>query len=121
MYVYFHNDSELPVMVDSWITDNNQLYCRKIDAGQKLIIHSSVGEWHLNIMFPDYDDYQLWVQKEPNITEKRSSIVGKFRCESCFSGNYSWMEYDEPFHCEYSKVEPDENKVSGQIRFYKKI
>lgn len=120
-YVYFHNDSELPVMVDSWITNSNKLYCRKIEAGERKIINSSVGEWHLNIMFPENDDYQLWKEKEPKITENRSSILGKFRCESCFSGNYSWMEYDEPFHCEYSILEPDENKVTGQIRFYKKI
>lgn len=118
-YVYFHNDTELPVMIDSWITGSNTLYCRKIEAGERKMIHSSVGGWHMNIMFPDNNEYELWKEKEPKFT-KYSSILGKFRCEPFASGKYSWMEYDEPFHCEYTVLEPHENKVTGHIRFYKK-
>lgn len=119
-YVYFHNDTHLPVMVDSWISGSNTLYCRKIEAGERNIIHSSVGEWHLNIMFPNNSDYEIWKEKEPKFI-KHSSIIGKFRCKPCTYNDYSWMEYDEPFHCDYSLLETDENKVTGHIRFYKKI
>jgi hypothetical protein len=119
-YIYFHNDTELPLIVDSWIIGSNKLYCRKIEAGERKIIHSSVGEWHLNFMFTD-DDYQLWVKKEPEFTKYNRCLLGNFRSKPCAMGEYSWMEYDEPFHCEYSVLEPDENKVTGQIRFYKKV
>lgn len=118
-YIHFHNDTELPLMMDSWIDGSNKLYIRKIEAGQKVIVHSSVGEWHLNIMFPNNEDFEIWVQKEPEFIRHRTFILGKFRSRPCASGNYSWMEYDEPFHCEYSEIEPDEHIVTGKIRFYK--
>jgi hypothetical protein len=118
-YINFHNDTELPLMIDSWIDGSNVLYCRKIEAGQKLVVHSSVGEWHLHIMFPNNEDYNLWVQNEPEFTKYRSSIIGKFSSCPCASGDYSWMEYDELFQCEYSTVEHDDNNTTGLIRFYK--
>jgi len=114
-YIYFHNDTELPLMIDSWIDGSNLLYCMKIESGQKLIVHSSVGEWHLNIMFPNNEDYNLWVQNEPEFTKYRSSILGKFSSRHCASGDYSWMEYDEPFNCEYTRVEPDDNNITELI------
>ena len=119
-YMYFHNDTDLPLMIDSWIENSNILYCRRIEAGEKSIVHSSVGEWHLNIMFPNNQDYQLWEEKEPEFTKYNRCILGKFRSLCCAYGEYSWMEYDEPFHCDYSLSEPDENNISGLIRFYKK-
>ena len=119
-YIHFHNDTELPLMMDSWVDGSNMSYCRKIEAGQKLVVHSCVGEWILNLMFPNNEDYRLWVQKEPEFTKYRPSLIGKFRSRPCYYGDYAWMEYDEPFDCEYSEIEPDENNVSGHIRFYKK-
>jgi hypothetical protein len=116
-HIYFHNDTKLPVMIDSWVDGSNILYCRKIEAGEKKIVHSSVGEWHLNIMFPDNNDYSLWKENEP---EFHGNLLGKFRSKPCVFGNYSWMEYDEPFYCDFNTIEPDENNISGLIRFYKK-
>jgi hypothetical protein len=113
-FIHFHNDTDLPIMMDSWVDGSNHLYCRKIDPRQKLVVHSSVGEWHLNAMFRELEDRKLWNE---NGFEKKI-LVGKFRSKPCASGNYSWMEYDEPFECTYSKVEiTDENKIGGLITF----
>ena len=120
-YIYFQNETGLPLMIDSWIEYSNTLYCRMIEPGERKIVHSSVGEWHLNIMFPDNEHYKLWKEKEPEFTKYNRCLLGKFRSRPCASGNYSWMEYDEPFHCEYSVSDPDENNISGVMRFYKKV
>ena len=99
-YINFHNNSELPIMVDSWV--NNSLHCLRVGPGEKLVIHSSVGEWHVNSMLSDDEDYKLW--KEGGLTWYTN--IGKFRSNPCASGNYSWMEWDHIFDCVYSKCDP---------------
>jgi hypothetical protein len=105
-------------MVDSWIDGSNTLKCLKVGPGEKLILHSSVGEWHLNTIFPDYEDWEPWNKK--GFCVSRYSIIGKFRSDPCASGNYSWLEYDDPFECIYSELkEPIEN-ASGLMTFCQK-
>lgn len=118
-YIHFHNNTDLPIMVDSWVEDgSNTLKCLKVGPGDKLILHSSVGEWHLNTIFPNYEDCELWNKK--GFGGDKYSIIGKFRSDPCASGNYSWLEYDEPFECIYSELkEPIEN-ASGLMTFCQK-
>ena len=113
-FILFHNDTELPVMVDSWVDGSSSLKCLKVEPREKLVIHSSVGEWHLNSMIFD-EDRKIWNDKGL----KKYTIVGKFRSDPCFSGNYSWMEYeDNVFNCVYSKLENYEDKrVKGIMTF----
>ena len=117
-YIHFHNDTDLPVMVDSWVDGSNTLKCLRIDPQTKLILHSSVGEWHLNSMFPNSEDDKMW--KEKNFDHSKYLIIGKFRSDPCASGNYSWMEYDDPFECVYSEFDKPVENVIGLVTFRQK-
>jgi len=109
-YVHFHNNTDLPVNISSWVDGSNTLQNSIIQPGAKHLIHSSVGEWHIDSMFHvDSEEYKIW--KERGLSKHH--IIGKFRSRPCASGNYSWLEYDEPFECIY--VEVPENKVPGLI------
>jgi len=90
-------------MIDSWVDNSNQLKCLKINPREKLIIHSSVGEWHLNAMFNNKEDTTLW--KEMGLGKVIN--IGKFWSTPCASGNYSWLDYDNLFTCKFCEL-PDE-------------
>lgn len=101
-YVNFHNNSDLPIMIDSWIDGSNSLRCLRIGPQEKLIIHSSVGEWHVDSMLDDENDYKVWKELGLN----RYVNLGKFRSDPCASGNYAWMEWEHIFDCVYSECDP---------------
>jgi hypothetical protein len=114
-YINFHNNSELPIMVDSWV--NNSLRCLRVGPGEKVVIHSSVGEWHVNSMLTD-EDYKLWRDGGLN----RYITLGKFRSDPCASGNYSWMEWEHIFDCVYNKCDPvldsrSQEPIAGLVTF----
>jgi hypothetical protein len=114
-YINFHNDSELPIIIDSWVDGTNRLQSIDIEPGQKLIIHSSVGEWHLHAML-DTEKRKIWNDKGL----KRVVNIGKFRSQPCASGDYSWLDYDNIFDCVYSEIPENlnsENKIRGLITF----
>lgn len=104
-HIYFHNKLDIPIMVDCWIENSNRLHMQRIGSKQKVLLHSSVGEWHLNSIFVDPIDTQIW--KESGMNKYRN--IGKFRSDPCLSGNYCWIDYPNIFHCEYS--EPEENAL----------
>jgi hypothetical protein len=111
-YIYFINDTDLPLMIDSWVV-SNALECIKIAPREKRLIHSIVGEWHMNAMLPE-EDRKLWDNHEKlhNVT-----LIGKFRSRPCASGNYSWMNYDNLFNCVYSKLDEPVNGAKGSMTF----
>jgi hypothetical protein len=115
-FINFHNNTDLPINVSSWIDGSNKLHCLKVNPGEKLVIHSSVGEWHLDAMFNESSDRQIWVEKGFG----KYFIIGKFRSNPGASGNYSWMEYNEPFDCIFSKLETTENDIEELITFLQK-
>ena len=110
--IHFHNTTELPVMIDSWIDNSNTFYSRKIEAGEKAIIYSSVGEWHIHSRMDDEEDRQKWVDKDLD----RYLLIGRFWSQPCANGKYSWMQWEERFDCVYSKHELG-GDVKGLIRF----
>jgi hypothetical protein len=122
-YIYFHNDTDLPVMVDGWQNMNSGLSAlveTRVEPRQQLIVYSTVGEWHMNSMFYDDEDIERWKCLE------KHRIIGKFRSRPCASGNYSWLEYDEPFRCIFTDIteeelnkidDPNKNKITGKITF----
>lgn len=99
-YIYFHNNTDLPILVDSFV--ENSIFCLtiKVNPREKLILHSSVGEWHIHSMFESSEHRQIW--RENGLDN--CVIVGKFRSDPCASGNYSWLE-DNRFECVYEKIE----------------
>jgi hypothetical protein len=112
-YIYFHNTTDLPVQICRWITGSNTLKSTRVGPKEKHLLHSSVGEWHMDSMFSDDADCEIW----KNAGLGKHHIIGKFRSKPCIQGEYSWMEYYEPFDCIYS--EPD-SCGRGMITFIKR-
>jgi hypothetical protein len=110
-YINFENKTDLPLQICSWVDGSNALKTTRIGPGEKWMLHSSVGEWHMDSMFYSGPDRDCWVKAGL----QKYSDIGKFRSRPCIRGEYSWMEYDEPFHCEYSENEND--NVKGNILF----
>ena len=111
--IWFYNNTDLHINVSGWVSVMDGLSSLKsvvVKPSEKIIVHSSVGEWHLDSMFYDDEYYKLW--KDRGL--EKYHIVGKFRSQPAASGNYSWMEYDKPFTCTYSEIEEN---VRGVMTF----
>lgn len=109
-YVHFHNNTNLHVNISSWIDGSNTMQNKIIKPGAKHLIHSSVGEWHMDSMFHSgSEEYKIW--KERGLT--KHDIIGKFRSDPSAMCEYSWLDYDDPFECVYSEIQ--DNKVVGLI------
>jgi hypothetical protein len=121
-YIHFHNDTDLPIAVEGWVSTSYSLSTLKgltVQSGEKLIVHSSVGEWHLNTMFQNAEDREMW--KKKGLGDYKYLNIGKFRSDPCASGNYSWMEYDDsPFECVYSEFDEPVENVVGLVTFRQK-
>jgi hypothetical protein len=113
-YIHFHNDTDFPIMIDAWVDNSNKLHSRKVCPRESVVLHSSVGEWHINSMLCDEEDRKIW--KDAGF--EKHTIVGKFRSSPCAVGDYSWMEYDEPFDCVY--CDDGDEKIKGKITFLQK-
>ena len=111
-YIYFHNDTDLPVQISAWVSGSNTLQVARIGPNEKNILHSSVGEWHLDSMFENKEDRNIWI----NAGLETHLIIGKFRSDPCAMREYSWMEYNEPFKCIYSETN---EQIKGLITFIK--
>ena len=109
-YVNFHNNTDLSFIIDTWVDGSSKLQSLKVSPNDKLVIHSSLGEWHMHTMFNTVEDMNLWFDKG---LEKCVNI-GKFRSSPCASGNYSWLDADDIFDCVYTELET-ENEVKGLI------
>jgi len=112
--IHFHNNTDLPVNISAWQKNSNIMHSIVVRPQEKKILHSSVGEWHMDSMFNDDSECDVW--KTAGLG--KHLIIGKFRSDPCASGNYSWMEYYEPFECVYSEIDSEEN-VKGLITFVK--
>ena len=99
-YIQFHNHSDLPVMINSWIDGSNILQGVLVNPHETSTLHSSVGEWHIHSMFTNSKDRNSW----KDIGLGNFLDVGKFRSQPCESGNYSWMSDSTKFACIYSKT-----------------
>jgi hypothetical protein len=112
-YIYFHNTTDLPLQISRWITGSNTLKNTRIGPYEKHLLHSSVGEWHIDSMFNDDADCKIW----KNYGLENHNIVGKFWSRPSIMGEYCSMEYYEPFDCIYSKTD---NYGKGMITFIHK-
>jgi hypothetical protein len=114
-YINFHNDSELPLNIDSWIDGSNVLKTITVEPREKLIIHSSEGEWHLQAMLQS-EKREIWRQKGLD----KVLTIGKFRSKPCYLGNYVWLDYSCMFECVYSELLDDVdsgNTIRGLMTF----
>jgi hypothetical protein len=111
IYIRFHNDTPFPIMINAWVKNSNVMKCLRIEKGEKRVLHSSVGEWHMDSMLDSEEDRKSWT----DAGLEKHLIIGKFRSSPCARGDYSWMEYYEPFDCVYTEDSRDE--VPGLITF----
>jgi hypothetical protein len=100
-------------MIDSWVDGSNTLKCLRVGPREKLVIHSSVGEWYINAML-NKEDRKLW-NDDPKLSHV--ILIGKFRSQPCAIGEYSWLEYDGLYDCVYSKLETPIENVEGVMTF----
>lgn len=113
-YIYFKNETDFPINISAWIKSSNKLQSEVIEPRENAILHSCVGEWHMDTMFENRD---AWIEAGLG----HMLIIGKFRSDPCAMGEYSWMEYREPFDCIYEKYSEEQiENVKGCIRFVKK-
>ena len=117
IYIEFHNNTELPINVNSWVNGSRMLECWKVNPGEKRIVPSSVGEWYLDSMFEDLSQRQIWIEKGFD----QYFSIGKIRSSPCSRGNYSFMEYLEPFECIFTPSESsnslENNNIEGIATF----
>ena len=114
-YILFHNNTELPINVNSWINNSSVLSSLKVNPGEKRIIPSSVDEWYMDTIFEDFSERRIWREKgfDDYFT------IGKFRSKPFSNGNYAWMEYEEHFDCVFVPPENGQN-IEGKITFLQK-
>ena len=112
-FIHFHNDTDLPMIIDSWVDGSDTLQGIRIAPRERKIIHSSVGEWHIHAML-NKEDRKIWNQNEDI---KDVVLIGKFRSTCCLSGNYSWLEQDGLFECKFSELETPIENVKGVMTF----
>jgi hypothetical protein len=105
----FKNESQFPVMVESWIVCGGvtQMKSVHVEPFTNCLVHSCVGEWHIHSYLLTEEEINIW--KENGV--KENSYVGKFRSEPCSSGNYSWMDVPE-FYCVFEEEDITENTMS---------
>jgi hypothetical protein len=115
-YILFHNATNLPIQICAFVDWSNSLHSTVINASETVVLHSSVGEWHMDSMFENSEHRKAW---EDAGLEKYSN-VGKFRSKPCATGNYSWMEYNDPFDCAYVDINHEHAKYKGLIVLRKK-
>ena len=67
--ILFHNDTDLPIVIDTWI--NTSLQSFLIEPRENTILKSCVGEWHIHSML---EDRSIWVENKL----QNYLIIGKF-------------------------------------------
>jgi len=85
-YIHFHNNTSQPIILESWIEviDGLSSFTSKsVNAGLKLVLYSSVGDWM--------------------ISDDTSCYIGKFRSDPVASCNYSWLSDENQYECIYSE------------------
>ena len=114
-YIYFYNDTDLPIELHSLM--KNVIRGIRIPPKSHVLAYSSVGEWYLQTMFHSDEDCQEW--KIRGLHKYMGTQIGKFRSDPCILGNYAWMEWDDIFECVYSYNTT--NEIEGQMTFRYKL
>lgn len=110
-YILFHNATDLPIQICAFVDGSNKLESTVVNASETVVMHSSVGEWHMDSMFEDSEHRKVWIEAK---LEKYLN-VGKFRSKPCAMGEHSWMEYYEPFHCTYVDINDSQTRYKGLV------
>jgi len=112
-YIYFHNNTELPLIIEAWVWINGTSILKTvhIEPYEKAILYSTIGEWYMNTMLLNSHDKELWIKKG---LEKCVNI-GKFRSKPCIMGNYCWLDWEDKFECFYTEIDSNTKKELENI------
>ena len=111
-YIYFHNKTVLPVMIESWIKNSNNKHVLKtvrVRPGKKLILESIIGEWKMNSISYNIKDIEIW----RHYNFPCGYNIGKFRLNPYSCNNYAILENENIFRCIYSEIYDEE--ITGLI------
>lgn len=111
-HIIFNNKTDLPFDISTCkkVMDGlSSFKSEKVGPGQeRLLDNSTTGEWHIEL--PYGDDFKIWTEKglesgymKPNEVYHQ---IGKFRSQSCVSGNYSWITGTDIFLCKHA-IDPE--------------
>jgi hypothetical protein len=93
--IYFHNNTDVPIMIDYWIDETwvENICCSnsiKIEPREKRMIHSSLGQWNLHSEFHNSQDTKIWKDKGLDILNP----VGNIACNPNTKEKYTFINYD---------------------------
>lgn len=96
MSIYFQNNTELPIVVETWIKVTNDL-SRLIDIcilpNETTEIKSLTGEWKIHRMFSETENSELW-NEFTKINKNIPLYLGKFRNQKAVNDEHIWMDTD---------------------------
>jgi hypothetical protein len=98
--ITFKNDTDYAIVVSSWIEQMRGLSSYidvVIPPRTEKIVTSSVGEWILGSLFEEREHYDTWNNSGLPFTCR----LAKFRCEPCYSGDYTWNFIESRFDLKY--------------------
>ena len=115
-FITFKNNTKLPVLIGTWVSTGinglstfveitvkelEEVILWETDNNKPIKNVSLTGEWIINSLFSVRDpECQIW-EKEGY---RQIEYIGKFRSESCLSGNNTWINNDL-FELNYLKNE----------------
>jgi len=91
--ILFQNDTDLPIMIDTWIGSSLQSFL--IEPRENTVLASCTGEWYINSML---EDRTIWVENKL----QNYLNIGKFWFEPSAMGEYSSMDYPNKFICSHT-------------------
>jgi hypothetical protein len=98
----FHNNTNLPIIVSSWIKEMNGISVYKdiiILPYEKIDIYSNVGEYIVSSQFYDIKNNNIWKNENLPI----DTILAKFRNKCCVFGNFTCNFIENHFILDYEE------------------
>ena len=101
----FVNDTDLPIRISSWRTEQEGIYAGStsykdvtILANTRETVYSDVGEWIIGSQFWNEEYNEQWEKEGLS----QYSRIAKFRNEPCAWGDYTWNFIEESFILEHN-------------------
>ena len=95
MSFFFKNNTELPIVVETWINECDGL-SKLVDVcilpQETKEIKSSTGEWYIHRMFQEIEYSKLWEVYSRNLPPL---YLGKFRKDVSYNGEIIWLDTND--------------------------
>ena len=97
MTLYFQNNTDLPIVVESWIKVKDglsQLIDICILSHESKEIKSLTGEWKIHRMFSETENNDIWNEFLKSTNKSIPIYLGSFRNHKAYNGEYIWVDTD---------------------------